>query len=254
MFESLFVYTLLFLVMYACGKTVARREFRYAAGSGVYEERGRFFSREMWILVLAFALIFGCRWGVGRDYFRYLMAYTGMVPERFEFLFQSLTLALKKTGLHFCFYFGLWALLVSYEHGSAASMQQLYANPAFDMRVKPYMRLTSNSDAVPVQVVPLGSDVKIAFTVNLPDDLLLKDVDFSGKVYNSMKKDVEKEFEKADCIMIEDGKAYVILVDTDELGVGSYLLKVTVQIPDTDYARGYRKEVVQINPHISVRG
>lgn len=111
MFESLFVYTLLFLVMYACGKTVARREFRYAAGSGVYEERGRFFSREMWILVLAFALIFGCRWGVGRDYFRYLLAYTGMVPERFEFLFQSLTLALKKTGLHFCFYFGLWALL-----------------------------------------------------------------------------------------------------------------------------------------------
>ena len=143
---------------------------------------------------------------------------------------------------------------MSYEHGSAASMQQLYANPAFDMRVKPYMRLTSNGDAVPVQVVPLGSDVKIAFTVNLPDDLLLKDVDFSGKVYNSMKKDVEKEFEKADCIMIEDGKAYVILVDTDELGVGSYLLKVTVQIPDTDYTRGYRKEVVQINPHISVRG
>jgi len=36
--------------------------------------------------------------------------------------------------------------------------------------------------------------------------------------------------------------------------VGSYLLKVTVQIPDTDYPSGYRKEVVNINPHISVRG
>ena len=143
---------------------------------------------------------------------------------------------------------------MSYEHGSAASMQQMYNNPAFDMRVKPYMRLASNSDAVPVQVVTLGSDVKIAFTVDLPDDLLLKDVDFSGKVYNSMKKDVEMAFEKADCIMIEDGKAYVILIDTDDLGVGAYLLKVTVQIPDTDYTSGYRKEVVQINPHISVRG
>ena len=143
---------------------------------------------------------------------------------------------------------------MSYEHGSAASMQQMYNNPAFDMRVKPYMRLASNSDAVPVQVVTLGSDVKIAFTVDLPDDLLLKDVDFSGKVYNSMQKDVEMAFEKADCIMIEDGKAYVILVDTDDLGVGAYLLKVTVQIPDTDYTSGYRKEVVQINPHVSVRG
>jgi hypothetical protein len=143
---------------------------------------------------------------------------------------------------------------MSYEHGSAASMQQMYNNTAFDMRVKPYMRLASNSDSVPVQVVTMGSDVKIAFTVDLPDDLLLKDVDFSGKVYNSMQKDVEMDFEKADCIMIEDGKAYVILVDTDDLGVGAYLLKVTVQIPDTDYPSGYRKEVVQINPHISVRG
>ena len=144
---------------------------------------------------------------------------------------------------------------MSYQQGAPASTQQMYAVPyAFDMKVKPYMRLASNSDAVPVQVVTLGSDVKIAFTVDLPDDLLLKDVDFSGKVYNSMKKDVEMAFEKADCIMIEDGKAYVILVDTDDLGVGSYLLKVTVQIPDTDYTSGYRKEVVQINPHVSVRG
>ena len=144
---------------------------------------------------------------------------------------------------------------MSYEQGAPASTQQMYAVPyAFDMKVKPYMRLASNSDAVPVQVVTLGSDVKIAFTVDLPDDLLLKDVDFSGKVYNSTKKDVEMAFEKADCIMIEDGKAYVILVDTDDLGVGSYLLKVTVQIPDTDYTSGYRKEVVQINPHVSVRG
>ena len=144
---------------------------------------------------------------------------------------------------------------MSYQQGAAASTQQMYAVPyAFDMKVKPYMRLASNSDAVPVQVVTLGSDVKIAFTVDLPDDLLLKDVDFSGKVYNSMQKDVEMAFEKADCIMIEDGKAYVILVDTDDIGVGAYLLKVTVQIPDTDYTSGYRKEVVQINPHISVRG
>lgn len=142
----------------------------------------------------------------------------------------------------------------SYQHGSAADTQQLYNNPAFDMRVKPYMRLASDEDIAPLQVVTLGSDVKIAFTVDLPDDLLLKDVDFSGKVYNSMQKDVEMAFEKADCIMIEDGKAYVILVDTDDLGVGAYLLKVTVQIPDTDYTSGYRKEVVQINPHVSVRG
>ena len=90
--------------------------------------------------------------------------------------------------------------------------------------------------------------------LDLPDDLKLSDIDFSGKVYNAMQEDVEKTFVKADCIMIEDGRSYVVLVDSEELGVGSYLLKVTVQIPDTDYPSGYRKEVVNINPHISVKG
>ena len=149
----------------------------------------------------------------------------------------------------------LLLVVMSYEHGTPASAQQMYnVGYAFDLKLKPYMRLASDEDIVPVQVVTLGSDVKIAFTVDLPDDLKLADIDFSGKVYNTMQKDKEVTFEKADCIPIEDGKSYVVLVDTEELGVGSYLLKVTVQIPDTDYPSGYRKEVVNINPHISVRG
>ena len=143
----------------------------------------------------------------------------------------------------------------SYEHRSSGSMQQVYPVPqGFDFLVKPYIRLAINSDASPVQVVTLGSDVKIAFTVDLPDDLKLSDVDFTGKVYNAMKKDVKMDFTKPDCIMIEDGVAYVVLVDTDTLGIGTYLLKVTVHIPDTDYPTGYRKEVININPHVSVRG
>jgi hypothetical protein len=144
---------------------------------------------------------------------------------------------------------------LSYQQGTAASTQQMYAIPyAFDMKVLPYMRFGTNTDAVPVQVVTLGSDAKIAFTVDLPDDLKLSDVDFTGKVYNAMKKDVKMDFTKADCIMIDDGVAYVVLVDTDTLGIGTYLLKVTVHIPDTDYPTGYRKEVININPHVSVRG
>jgi uncharacterized phage protein (predicted DNA packaging) len=143
----------------------------------------------------------------------------------------------------------------SYEQRGAVNMQQLYAVPyAFDMLVKPYMRLSSNSDAAPVQVVTLGSDVKIAFTVDLPDDLKLSDIDFSGKVMNSMDSTKVLNFVKADCIMIEDGTAYVVMVDSDMLGIGSYLLQVTVLIPDSDYTSGYRKEVVKINPHISVKG
>jgi len=32
------------------------------------------------------------------------------------------------------------------------------------------------------------------------------------------------------------------------------VMKLTVQIPDTDYTSGYRKEVIRINPHIRITG
>ena len=37
---------------------------------------------------------------------------------------------------------------MSYEHRSAVSMQNLYHNPAFDMKVKPYIRLANKEESV----------------------------------------------------------------------------------------------------------
>jgi hypothetical protein len=147
---------------------------------------------------------------------------------------------------------------LSYEHRTPVTQYQMYAvGYAFDMKVKPYMRLVSPysaEDAVEDQQVVLGSDVKIAFSADLPDDLLLKDIDFTVKVYNNTEKDKAVTLTKADCIMVGDGEEYVALVDSETLGIGRYLLKLTVQIPDTDYQTHYRKEVVNINPHIVVTG
>ena len=149
----------------------------------------------------------------------------------------------------------LMLVTVSYETGSAVSQQQLYSNPTFDMKVKPYMRLADGPmEQQPIERITIGSDAKIEFTAELPDGLKLGDVEFGLKVINVSEKDVSEDYTKADCISKGDGESYVVLVDTEELGVGSYLLKLTVQIPDTDYPSGYRKEVVNINPHISVRG
>ena len=149
----------------------------------------------------------------------------------------------------------LMLVTVSYETGSAVSQQQLYSNPTFDMKVKPYMRLADGPmEQQPIERITIGSDAKIEFTAELPDGLKLGDVEFGLKVINVSEKDVSEDYTKADCISKGDGESYVVLVDTEQLGVGSYLLKLTVQIPDTDYPSGYRKEVVNINPHISVRG
>lgn len=37
---------------------------------------------------------------------------------------------------------------MSYEHRSTVSMQNLYSNKAFDMKIKPYMRLTTKEVSV----------------------------------------------------------------------------------------------------------
>ena len=144
---------------------------------------------------------------------------------------------------------------VSYQYRSPVSVTKISIVPyTFDILVKPYMRLSSPDGMAETQNVTLGSDVKIAFTADLPDGLLLKDIDFSGKVINADADNKEKDFNKSDCIMMDGGADYVVLVDTAQMGIGPLLLKLTVRIPDTDYQSGFRKEVININPHITVIG
>ena len=148
----------------------------------------------------------------------------------------------------------LLLVTASYEHNAAVSMQNLSMVPyGFDMLIKPYMRLASATDG-DVQTVTLGSDVKIEFTADLPDGLKLSDVDFTLKVINMSEKDVDADFVKADCIMTDEGASYVVLVDSETLGIGTLMLRLTVFIPDTDYQSGTRKEVIKINPYIRIAG
>lgn len=142
---------------------------------------------------------------------------------------------------------------MSYQHRSPISVTNISMVPyTFDLLAKPYMRLTSAVDG-DVQTVPLGSDTKIQFTADLPDGLLLKDIDFSLKVINADTSHSE-EYQKSDCIMTGDGADYVVLVDTEEMGVGTLMLRLTVHIPDSDYQSGTRKEVINIDPHIRITG
>ncbi len=143
---------------------------------------------------------------------------------------------------------------VWYQHRSPVESVNLSVVPyAFDLIIKPYMKLAGSVGGEDYQNVTLGSDVKIAFTADLPDGLLLKDIEFSGKVINADTTD-KMDFVKADCAMLVEGSYYVVMVDTETLGIGIYVLKLTVQIPDSDYQRGYRKEVININPKIRVTG
>ena len=142
----------------------------------------------------------------------------------------------------------------SYQHREPSSAQNLSSVPySFDLLIKPYMRLTSEPCGIRQQTVTLGSQEKILITSELPDDLTMQDVDFSVEVMNADAKDKKKTFKKTECILTEEGD-YVVIIDTDDYGIGTLMVKVTFQIPDQDFPSGVRKSVVRINPHISIRG
>lgn len=143
---------------------------------------------------------------------------------------------------------------VDYTHRSPDAMNNMYAvRYSFDMKVKPYMKLASSPCDIPYQVFIIGSQIKILLEAELPDELKMEDVDFTVTVYNNDQKNVSQTYDKSECLMTTEGD-YVVLVDSDDLGVGIYMVKMTFEIPDDDYASGFRKEVVKINPHVRVKG
>ena len=143
----------------------------------------------------------------------------------------------------------------SYQHRSPAeSTQMYYVMYGFDTLIRPYMRLTSSGNkSQRISTYTIGSQIKILIAASLPDNLTLFDVDFDVVVYNDDKKDKKKDYAKKDCILTDE-MDYVVLIDSDELGVGTYMVKLTVYIPDTDFPDGKRKEVIRINPNVKVTG
>lgn len=132
--ESVVVYFILAFTMIFCGEIMARK---YPARRSVlktiytrggkkrsedvfrfYRTDGNFFLPEIWIPIMVFALVFGCRYNVGVDYHHYLDAYTGVDPIEFEPFFNALTYGLSSAGVHYAIYFIIIAfteiVLISY--------------------------------------------------------------------------------------------------------------------------------------------
>ena len=149
----------------------------------------------------------------------------------------------------------LMATDTSYQYRSLVVQGNISSVPYgnFDSMLREYMKLSDGGRTAPYQKVAVGSQIKIAFTAKLPDGLLLKDVDFTVDVRNFSDKDKVLTFTKDECIQACDNE-YVALVDTDKLGIGIVHLRLTVRIPDEDFPDGYRKEIMNINPRISITG
>lgn len=113
MIESFIVYGLLTMTMILCGCFSSRRQYVFDKKNGVLTARKdlSFNYIEVWIPILLFTFIFGCRYDVGRDQLTYLKWYNEGVAEEKEFLWKYTANILSGLGVHYAVYFSIWAFL-----------------------------------------------------------------------------------------------------------------------------------------------
>ena len=90
----------------------------------------------------------------------------------------------------------------------------------------------------------VGTQIKFALSLSLPDRLSMDNVDFAATFYTVSNRCVV--ISKRDMIRQDDG-TYVCIVDTDTLGAGHIKCEVEALLPDSSMADGKRKEVVFID-------
>lgn len=98
-------------------------------------------------------------------------------------------------------------------------------------------------------VIGLGSEIKLNLNIEPVGGYTMDDYGFVAEVYCKAKKSVI--IEKQQAIRI-DANNYLLPVDTQEVGHGYINCKVSAQIPDKDFADGFRAEVVFIETNIEI--
>lgn len=115
MIQSFIVYGFLGISMWVFGKLAAIRENAYLR----MNRKTPFFTWEIIIPLLLFALISGVRWKVGTDHQSYLGNYKALLSgfesgREFEGLFMYISKVFADLNIHFTIWFGFWAFVQIY--------------------------------------------------------------------------------------------------------------------------------------------
>lgn len=114
MFESIFVYTITALLLYALASSLAIRD---AYSKRVCHQQVHFGSIEVVISILLFGFIAGARYNVGVDHLTYLSEYLSIqnvgytVRDTFEIGFLSIMRLFASSGLHYFFFFAFCGMV-----------------------------------------------------------------------------------------------------------------------------------------------
>lgn len=89
----------------------------------------------------------------------------------------------------------------------------------------------------------IGTEFKVLVEIAPVDDVHMVDMEFTCQFYT--KIDAPKTITKEQMIKVSED-SYVALVDTTGMSAGTLRNRMTVDIPDKDFADGYRREVVDV--------
>ena len=95
----------------------------------------------------------------------------------------------------------------------------------------------------------VGTEFKIQVSIDPVDSIPMSGMEFTCMFYTSMDKPYIVE--KSQMIKVDDSN-YIALVDTAEMNAGSLRNRITVDIPDSDFSDGYRKEIKDVDTGIKL--
>lgn len=89
----------------------------------------------------------------------------------------------------------------------------------------------------------IGTEFKVLVEIEPVDNVRMSDMEFSCRFYTQLNR--PKTITKSDMIKVDDN-SYIALVDTTGMREGALRNRMTVDIPDKDFADGYRREIVDV--------
>ena len=94
-----------------------------------------------------------------------------------------------------------------------------------------------------------GTELKINVHVEPIGGIHLSQCEFTCAFFVYTNRALEVT--KAEMIKVDDDN-YIALVDSDKVGTGQVKMKIEVQVPDSDFPDGYRKEVANVCTGITI--
>ena len=92
-----------------------------------------------------------------------------------------------------------------------------------------------------MEAIIVGTEVKFAVNIEA-QGFSMDDNDFT--LYIMKGRNIVKEYQKADMVVEDD--TYLLCIDTNEIGIGTFDLAVNAQVPDGHFPDIYRTEIERV--------